>query len=878
MKRFLLLPAASFSLVHLALSSSACADDLEIARDGASRYEIVVAANASQAAREGAAELRRLMRVVAGVELSVAADATEGRRQIVVGAHPRAAAAGVSAAGLKADGFRMRAVEGNVYLLGEDRDLGHFFWINNNESSHGGSYFAVIEFAERFLGARWYFPGPLGEEAPPRARIAVPSDLDVTQEPRFAHRYLDVVTSKTHESLKKLQTQGVVDGDYFDAASAAEATRWGRRLRLGNNSNLNVQHSWYWWVPAEKPNSWTPRAYGKEHPEYFALRNGQRAARYRGAGGAHGGQLCVSNPDVARTYAENVIAYAKRTKTRSFSLSANDGGEHCECAHCRAWDLEKDGNGEPILTDRLMRFANAVAERVTAAVPDATFGVYAYHETRAPPRTIRLHPAITVSDVYNYLPSLFVHPASRTLMEADLRGWRTQSEKVVLTSYYLGEGFWSLPWSTLEIQGWLMNLLREYPSSLGVRMNYVGSGDLPPMGMLGADPWVLSRLLWNPNQSVEALAREYYLGAFGPAAGPLLQEYFETSGRALAREAAKRPLEGRHAGSSVFGAPMIEAAYSSVREPCASLIRRATAAVSEREERYRWRVDRVARGWRFVELTLDAIEAARTAGKTTGSGRKDAWEKAIRLGQERRALAASPESRFALAPYSMDLMDKAVPLGLVTEMPTGGELLLRAPRMDAAPVVDGRLDEPVWNRAAESSSFRENARGGAAAVKTQVKIFACAEGLAVAFECEEPRMHALKAAKDAATLWSGDVVEIFLVTGGGMDSFSQFAVNPDGLARAVAHRGDRGADLDWKPAWKYAARKSTDGWCAEILIAWKSLGCDGPPPGETVWPADFFRERYTDAQELSGWSPTGGPFALPFRFGRLQFSPQNQLP
>ena len=847
--------------------------------DGKSDYEIVVDQKGPQVAREGAKELQRLLLVVTGIELPVVEAATSNRHQIVIGAHPLATAAGVTTDGLGVDGFRMRIIDNNLYLAGEDLDRGEFFELNNGESSHGGSYFAVIEFAERFLGVHWYMPGPLGEEALHRDRISIPADLNLTMQPRFAIRSINIAMGSirpsslefSHKYLIKKQQSGMFEGDYFDAAASIEATRWGRRMRLGSTFPLEVAHAWFQWVPAEKPNGYVSKAYGKEHPEYFALRNGQRVTRYLWE--SHGGQLCVSNPDVARTYAENIITYAKRTGERAFSLSPNDGAEHCECESCRAWDVEKDVSGEPILTDRLVRFANAVAEQVVVAVPDVTFGWYAYHDTRVPPRQVKLHPSIVISDVYNGIPWLYNSPVPHQMMESDIRGWRAKSQRVVLTSYYLIEGFWSLPWSTLDEQDWFMKLLAEYPSSAGVRMCYTGPGDLPPMGMLGADPWVLGKLMWNPDQSAADLTREYYRGAFGDTAGAALQEYFDTINKSFEKAIADRPSLSRHGDGALSGSALIIAGYTPVRERCGALIQKAIAEVAKGEERYRWRVDRIARAWRLAELTLDGIEAAKEARQSTGEGRTAAWEKAVNIGKERQALAASPDSRFAIAVYSKDYMDKSVPLGVIKEIPGGENLRLAVPMVKDALVVDGKLDEPAFKQSSLSSSFKENYKGGTPIAATQVRVFYSAKGLSIGFQCSEPQMTDLRVTDDPNKIWDGDVVEIFLVPTDGLDSYVQFSVNPNGIGKPIIKRGDRGTDMNWQPDWKYAANKVSDSWSVEVLIPWTSLGLTGAPSSGTEWYANFFRERVTGQTELSGWSPTGSGFANPTKFGRIQFKP-----
>lgn len=192
----------------------------------------------------------------------------------------------------------------------------------------------------------------------------------------------------------------------------------------------------------------------------------------------------------------------------------------------------------------------------------------------------------------------------------------------------------------------MIKLLSEYPSSAGVRMNYANL-DFPPMGMVGPDPWVLSELLWDPTQSVQELQKEFYQGAFGPKTAILIQEYFDTIAASMRKTISDMPY------TELKGVPAyITPAYASIRGKCRALIDRAVAAVSSDDERYRWRVDRIARGWRLTEITLDALAASRLG----------ATDRTRALWAERGRLLTDPDSLLSLAPASNDSMELQAPL------------------------------------------------------------------------------------------------------------------------------------------------------------------------------------------------------------------------
>ncbi|MDD5705310.1 MAG: DUF4838 domain-containing protein [Kiritimatiellae bacterium] len=834
--------------------------NVEVVRpDGNSDYEIVTAAQPSASAREGALELQRLIEKTTGARLTIVNEPTTNRLQIVVGAHPLAQAAGLDAAGFEPDAYAIRAVEGRLYLFGMDDDQSDFFVFKPKRIS-SGSYLAVTEFVRQFLNVEWYMPGPLGEEAPSRKGLAVPSDLRLSGKPFFPDRDVDVVFGASEEENRDLQ-------------------QWGRRLGLGSSLHVDVQHAWYLWMPPEEPNTWggAPRTYGAEHPEYFALVNGKRSVRYGSGVKGASAQLCVSNPDVVRVCAENMIAYSKRTGIKELSLSENDGGGHCECEQCRAWDVVKRGDpnarpglGDWVLTDRVFRFANRVAELVTKEVPDARIGLYAYHNTLSPPREGRLNDAIVVSDVYNNWPYLFYSPPSFNMLEGYMRGWREKCGHVILTTCCFNGYFnWSLPWSTLDAQAWLIRMMAEYPASKGIRIKYSERGDGAPIGVLGPDPWVVSRLLWHPHQSVEELTARFYLGAFGPEAGPLIRRYFETIEASMGQVLGdkfedRREIETYQREIALLLIP----AYSKVRVECRGLIDQAAAAVKDRPERYRWRVDRIARAWRFAELTLDGAAASRDARAANAADRPAAWAKAVRIGQQWQAMLTDPENRFVLASKSAMHAEESIPLGVVSEVPEGEGRVLTVLPLSEPVAVDGLLNEPVWQKAGRSTPFRENMKGGMPQASTHVVGFYNQEGLFLGFACSEPFMRQLVTEDDPMKMWHGDVVEAFLVPPGDMTAYRQFCVNPNGIGKEFYDK-----DMTWTTEWKHAAGKGTNARTAVLFIPWKSLGVEGISRTGEEWRGDFFRERYTAQTEFSGWSPTGTGFGVSTKFGRIRFAP-----
>ena len=674
---FLVLAAANWPLSPVLAKADSQTRRLVVVDSGISDFEIVCSGSSAESVKEGANELQRLIYLATGAELKIVDKTNQGNRYIVLGNHPLAVKAGITADTLKHDSFRIRTFQGNIFIVGRDSEGESFLEMKREYTPSAGTYYGVVEFARRFIGVRWYMPTLYGENVPVLKKLTIPSDCDIKGIPHFPIRHVHDLFKRDGSTEAAYRKEGRITGHYYNEQTNELNVRWARHLRLGVAYTIDRKHAWWRFVPATEPNKYVSEVYGKTHPEYYALRNGKRHNYYTGYDNKHGGQLCVSNPNVSRVYADNIIAYSKRTGKKSFSLSCNDGAEHCQCDGCRAWDVEQYRGDESFLTDRLSRFSNIVAGLVTEEIPDMKFGFMAYHETRRPPLETVLNPAITVCDVYNSWPYRFYNPEDYRAIVKDMTGWRKMAKNVIFTSYYTSYGHWSLPWSTLEPLSSLVKILAQYPSSSGVSL-YIGNAEVAaPVGKYGPDLWVLGQLLWDPNQSVETLENEYYTGAFGEKAAPLIKEYFDTISDSMKKEIVDKKVVYYPFSSTK---KCIVPAYSAVRVKCSSLIRQAEAAVADKGPKYQWRVDKVARCWHFVELTLDAIAATETAKKENTQA---AWEHAVELGLKRRNYTLDCQSTFAISPITVDFMDRDMPslgislnLGTTTKLPDRKDMII----------------------------------------------------------------------------------------------------------------------------------------------------------------------------------------------------------
>jgi Carbohydrate family 9 binding domain-like len=209
-------------------------------------------------------------------------------------------------------------------------------------------------------------------------------------------------------------------------------------------------------------------------------------------------------------------------------------------------------------------------------------------------------------------------------------------------------------------------------------------------------------------------------------------------------------------------------------------------------------------------------------------------------------------------------------------------------RRTAEPItIDGRLDEPVWQRA-EPLRLTRVEDGLPTRFATVVRLLWDERYLYAAFACEDPDIWGTFTERDAH-IYDEEVVEVFLDDDSDGVSYLEFEVSPRNvvLDLMVLTRAER-TKLLW--AWDCEGlqtavhvdgtldnREDVDrGWSVEIAIPWSEIfqAPNVPPKHGDRWRINLYRiDRARDADEYSAWSPTGAiDYNRPWRFGHAVFS------
>ena len=156
---------------------------------------------------------------------------------------------------------------------------------------------------------------------------------------------------------------------------------------------------------------------------------------------------------------------------------------------------------------------------------------------------------------------------------------------------------------------------------------------------------------------------------------------------------------------------------------------------------------------------------------------------------------------------------------------------IEALAIDRPILVDARLDEPAWGRAEVGTGFwqREPREGEPATERTEFSIVYTPSTLYVAlraFDREPAKIIAKEMERDGTLIADDSFVLVFDTFLDGRNSFA-FSTNPNG-ARHDALITDEGRDIntEWDGVWSVKARRTTEGWTAEIAIPFSTLRFD----------------------------------------------------
>jgi uncharacterized protein DUF4838/glycosyl hydrolase family 20 len=275
LNKVLVLLAAAGSIGWAMSADQPALPMVTIVEDGQPRLPIIAGS-----VKEPVAELQHYLKKITGADLAVKA-AGEKSAGIHVGLAGDFPSLPIEVpADLGAEGFVLKTDATSVFVIANQ--------------AHGVRH-GVTTLLQK-LGCRWFFPGAVWEVVPQQKTITV--RLDERQSPSFPiARHI-----------------GYGYGAFAPCAKDFEA--WNRHNRMGGPVQVQIGHSWFGLDHVKD---------FKEHPEWFALVNGQRKPS----------KPCYSHPDVIKQAIRHAVSRAA-AGAPMISMSPPDGLGFCECERCLA--------------------------------------------------------------------------------------------------------------------------------------------------------------------------------------------------------------------------------------------------------------------------------------------------------------------------------------------------------------------------------------------------------------------------------------------------------------------------------------------------------------------------------------------------------------
>lgn len=457
------------------------ANELTLARDGRSDYVIVLPAEPTTQEQKAAEELSTWLEQMSGAEFAVISDSEPARDlEISVGRTSRLAVTELeqAAVDLGDEGYAIAVKERKLFLFG---------------GRHRGPLYAVFALLEEDLGCRWYYQST---STIPQMAVLTCSPVPRHFVPRLKIR--DPWYRVAYHSNWSLCNRA-------SSPVAGLPAKWG-----GPERTPMFTHGFNAIIGRHIKDRVL-----KEHPEYFSLINGQRSTR----------QLCLTNSDVlALTIERSLAVLQEHLGVDWISISAYDGGGHCECEGCGAVD---SANSSP--AGSLIQFVNQVAEAVEKKYPDVLVTTLAYLDTLDAPTQVRPRHNVGIhlcNDLHSWRWPLssFVtsrRPKSRQYRQAIIE-WTRISDNVYIWDYFTNFSHYPGPIPNMHVLAESVDYYLEHGvDGIMFQASYQSpGGSRAPM-----KAWVMAKLFWDPTRDVAELQRDFVYGYFGEAA-PAINDYY----------------------------------------------------------------------------------------------------------------------------------------------------------------------------------------------------------------------------------------------------------------------------------------------------------------------------------------------------------------
>lgn len=300
-----------------------------------------------------------------------------------------------------------------------------------------------------------------------------------------------------------------------------------KALYLGDMFRLSYAlphyHNFYQYVSPDK--------YFTSHPEYFNMdQNGKRFATK-----SQGGQLCLSNPDVAQITLDSLTHFIQQDRKKLppeewpvlYDISAMDGTKFiCLCPDCKAIS-NKEGSEAGLV----LHYINAVARGIAKIYPEIMLRTFAYSSAELAPKFIRPEPNVIIQYADLYTRSDCYRPLTNPLNVKQLKkieDWCGTNAKLGLWDYwnmglpsYIDPPRPEVVIDAIQPDFKLFGQMGFVALFIEAEKNFI-----TPQNFIDLEFFVAYKLMVDPECDVEKLINIYMDGYYGKAA-PLMKKYLQ---------------------------------------------------------------------------------------------------------------------------------------------------------------------------------------------------------------------------------------------------------------------------------------------------------------------------------------------------------------
>jgi hypothetical protein len=178
---------------------------------------------------------------------------------------------------------------------------------------------------------------------------------------------------------------------------------------------------------------------------------------------------------------------------------------------------------------------------------------------------------------------------------------------------------------------------------------------------------------------------------------------------------------------------------------------------------------------------------------------------------------------------------------------------VRIVRTPAPPIIDGILDEPAWQLAAQVEDLHEiqPTEYAPASERTVVYLLYDSDAIYIAARLydSDPSQVTARILRQGEQVFGDDWFSVLLDPFHDRRSGYRFMTNPNGLRQEGLFQNISEEQWDWEGIWYTASTTDGQGWVTEIAIPFKTLSFD---PGNDTWGINF-RRAIARRDERTGW-------------------------